>query len=130
MVDLDPTLAFYYASLVFLSAFVTVPFRDGDFIFSNVIVAEATQLCQDRVSAASRHPQDDDHHHHFKEPKPDPCYENPLLHLAVSIYQAEITPRRARGFVVGAYQLSLAIGGLVVNCVARRTSDIQSPAAT
>ncbi|KAH7011329.1 hypothetical protein EDB80DRAFT_711606 [Ilyonectria destructans] len=37
MVDLDPTLAFYYASLVFLSAFVTVPFRDGEFIFSNVI---------------------------------------------------------------------------------------------
>ncbi|KAH7011328.1 hypothetical protein EDB80DRAFT_749804 [Ilyonectria destructans] len=47
----------------------------------------------------------------------------------VPIYQAEITPRRPRGFVVGTYQLSLAIGGLVVNCVARRTGDIQSPAA-
>lgn len=27
--------AFFYASLVFLSVFVTVPFRDAEFIFSN-----------------------------------------------------------------------------------------------
>lgn len=47
----------------------------------------------------------------------------------VPIYQSEITPGNARGFVVGTYQLSLAIGGLVVNGVARATSSMQSKAA-
>lgn len=66
----------------------------------------------------------------------------------VPIYQAEITPKEARGFVVGTYQLSLAvrsflnptqtvakelicaqIGGLVVNGVARGTGDIPGEAS-
>ncbi|KAI0018645.1 sugar transporter [Xylariomycetidae sp. FL0641] len=47
----------------------------------------------------------------------------------VPVFQAEVTPRRARGFVVGTYQLSLAFGGLVINCVARGTGDLPSNAA-
>lgn len=47
----------------------------------------------------------------------------------VPIYQAEITPRRARGFVVGTYQLALAVGGLVVSAIARATGSMQSSAA-
>ncbi|KAL2883354.1 hypothetical protein SGCOL_001034 [Colletotrichum sp. CLE4] len=47
----------------------------------------------------------------------------------VPIYQSEITPQRARGFVVGTYQLSLATGGLVVNAVARGTGSLNSAAA-
>ncbi|KAF5012258.1 hypothetical protein FDECE_1639 [Fusarium decemcellulare] len=47
----------------------------------------------------------------------------------VPIYQAEITPRRARGFIVGTYQLALGVGGLVVSGVARGTSSMQSPSA-
>ncbi|KAF6834706.1 vegetative cell wall protein gp1 [Colletotrichum plurivorum] len=47
----------------------------------------------------------------------------------VPIYQSEITPQKARGFVVGTYQLSLAIGGLVVNAVARGTGSLNSSAA-
>ncbi|KAF9874435.1 vegetative cell wall protein gp1 [Colletotrichum karsti] len=47
----------------------------------------------------------------------------------VPIFQSEITPQRARGFVVGTYQLSLAMGGLVVNAVARGTGSLNSSAA-
>ncbi|KAF0325277.1 vegetative cell wall protein gp1 [Colletotrichum asianum] len=47
----------------------------------------------------------------------------------VPIYQSEITPQCARGFVVGTYQLSLAVGGLVVNVVARGTGSLNSSAA-
>ncbi|KXH55494.1 hypothetical protein CSAL01_10395 [Colletotrichum salicis] len=47
----------------------------------------------------------------------------------VLIYQPEITPQRARGFVVGTYQLSLATGGLVANAVARGTGSLNSAAA-
>ncbi|KAL0940279.1 vegetative cell wall protein gp1 [Colletotrichum truncatum] len=47
----------------------------------------------------------------------------------VPIYQSEITPQSARGFVVGTYQLSLAAGGLVVNAVARGTGSLSSSAA-
>ncbi|KAI3540156.1 hypothetical protein CSPX01_08345 [Colletotrichum filicis] len=47
----------------------------------------------------------------------------------VPIYQSEMTPQRARGFVVGTYQLSLATGGLVVNAVARGTGSLNSAAA-
>lgn len=47
----------------------------------------------------------------------------------VPIYQSEITPGKARGFVVGTYQLSLGVGGLVVNGVARATSSMESKAA-
>ncbi|KAI0021066.1 general substrate transporter [Xylariomycetidae sp. FL0641] len=35
----------------------------------------------------------------------------------VPIFQSEITPRKARGFVVGTYQLMLTMGGLAINGV-------------
>ncbi|KEF58109.1 uncharacterized protein A1O9_06032 [Exophiala aquamarina CBS 119918] len=41
----------------------------------------------------------------------------------VPVFQSEITPARARGFIVGTYQLSLTIGGLVINSVARGTGS-------
>ena len=47
----------------------------------------------------------------------------------VPIFQSEITPQKARGFIVGTYQLSLVFGGLIINVVARGTSDIKSNAA-
>ncbi|RDW85206.1 putative sugar transporter-1 [Coleophoma cylindrospora] len=42
----------------------------------------------------------------------------------VPIYQSEIVPARARGFVVATYQLSLILGGLVINSVCRGTSTL------
>jgi SP family sugar:H+ symporter-like MFS transporter len=39
----------------------------------------------------------------------------------VPLFQGEIVPAQARGFVVGTYQISLFIGGLIMNCVARGT---------
>jgi SP family sugar:H+ symporter-like MFS transporter len=39
----------------------------------------------------------------------------------VPIFQGEIVPAQARGFVVGTYQISLFIGGLIMSCVARGT---------
>ncbi|KAJ9639278.1 hypothetical protein H2204_003889 [Knufia peltigerae] len=47
----------------------------------------------------------------------------------VPVYQSEIAPARARGFLVGTYQLSLTIGGLVVNSVARGTGSMKSNSA-
>ncbi|KAJ5655253.1 hypothetical protein N7507_007203 [Penicillium longicatenatum] len=48
---------------------------------------------------------------------------------SVPIFQAEITPKQARGFIVGTYQISLYLGGLMINCVARGTSSLPSNAA-
>ncbi|KAL1904345.1 hypothetical protein Sste5344_009963 [Sporothrix stenoceras] len=42
----------------------------------------------------------------------------------VPIFQSEITPRQARGFVVGTYQTSLFFGGLVINCICRGTGSL------
>lgn len=63
----------------------------------------------------------------------------------VPIFQSEITPRRARGFIVGTYQTSLnvsiplterndlsncvQIGGLIMNVIARGTGSMESAAA-
>ncbi|KAJ3543506.1 hypothetical protein NM208_g2130 [Fusarium decemcellulare] len=40
----------------------------------------------------------------------------------VPTFQSEIVPAQARGFMVGSYQLSLAVGGLVINSVCFGTS--------
>lgn len=42
----------------------------------------------------------------------------------IPAFQSEIVPAPARGLVVGSYQLSLIIGGLVINGVCRGTSTI------
>ncbi|KAL4779739.1 general substrate transporter [Aspergillus varians] len=42
----------------------------------------------------------------------------------VPVYQSEIVPAPVRGFIVGTYQLSLTIGGVVINAVCYRTSQI------
>ncbi|KAI0475147.1 general substrate transporter [Xylariaceae sp. FL0804] len=42
----------------------------------------------------------------------------------VPTFQSEIVPAPARGLVVGTYQLSLTLGGLVINCVCRGTSAL------
>lgn len=63
----------------------------------------------------------------------------------VPVFQSEITPRRARGFIVGTYQISLnvslpsrecnylsdrvQIGGLIMNLIARGTGSMESAAA-
>ncbi|KAF4966850.1 hypothetical protein FSARC_5529 [Fusarium sarcochroum] len=42
----------------------------------------------------------------------------------VPTFQSEIVPAQARGFMAGSYQLSLAIGGLVINSVCFGTSTL------
>ncbi|RFN54002.1 hypothetical protein FIE12Z_1749 [Fusarium flagelliforme] len=42
----------------------------------------------------------------------------------VPTFQSEIVPAQARGFMVGSYQLSLAIGGLVINSICYGTSSL------
>ncbi|RGP60773.1 hypothetical protein FSPOR_10454 [Fusarium sporotrichioides] len=42
----------------------------------------------------------------------------------VPTFQSEIVPAQARGFMVGSYQLSLAVGGLVINSICFGTSSI------
>ncbi|KAH6673458.1 general substrate transporter [Halenospora varia] len=42
----------------------------------------------------------------------------------VPVFQAEIVPAPIRGFIVGTYQLSLILGGLIINCVCRGTSGL------
>ncbi|KIX06960.1 uncharacterized protein Z518_04936 [Rhinocladiella mackenziei CBS 650.93] len=46
----------------------------------------------------------------------------------VPIFQSEITPQKARGFVVGTYQISLVVS-LVINSVARGTGSMENNAA-
>lgn len=43
---------------------------------------------------------------------------------SVPVYQSEVVPAPIRGLAVGSYQLSLGIGGLIVNCICRGTSEI------
>ena len=47
------------------------------------------------------------------------------MELAVlPVYQAEVVPTQARGLVVSTYQLSIQIGGLIMNLVALGTNKI------
>ncbi|KAJ5825198.1 sugar transporter [Penicillium riverlandense] len=43
---------------------------------------------------------------------------------SVPVYQSEVVPAPIRGLAVGSYQLSLGIGGLIVNSICRGTSEI------
>ncbi|KAI1333068.1 sugar transporter [Xylariaceae sp. FL0255] len=47
----------------------------------------------------------------------------------VPVYQSEVVPAPVRGFAVGSYQLSLSIGGLIINGICNRTSKIPNNAA-
>lgn len=42
----------------------------------------------------------------------------------VPVYMSEVVPAPIRGLMVGSYQLSLGIGGLIINGICRRTSTI------
>lgn len=42
----------------------------------------------------------------------------------VPVYQSEIVPAPARGLIVGTYQLSIGLGGLIINSVCRGTSTL------
>ncbi|KEZ40912.1 hypothetical protein SAPIO_CDS7913 [Scedosporium apiospermum] len=42
----------------------------------------------------------------------------------IPIYQSEIVPAQARGFIVGSYQFSLMLGGFVINSICLRTSTL------
>lgn len=42
----------------------------------------------------------------------------------VPAFQSEIVPAPVRGFIVGTYQLSLILGGLIINAVCRGTSGL------
>jgi len=47
------------------------------------------------------------------------------MELAViPAFQSEIVPAPARGLVVGSYQLSLVIGGFIINIVCKGTSTL------
>ncbi|KAH7308007.1 general substrate transporter [Stachybotrys elegans] len=56
-------------------------------------------------------------------------YRNGMELAVVPIYQSEITPRKARGFVVTTYQIALTVGSLAVNAVCRGTMLLGSNAA-
>lgn len=45
------------------------------------------------------------------------------------VFQAEITPAKARGFMVGAFQLSLGIGGLVIHIITNATAHRKGDSA-
>ncbi|KAK1479982.1 sugar transporter [Colletotrichum cuscutae] len=47
----------------------------------------------------------------------------------VPVYQSEIVPAPVRGMVVGTYQLSIGLGGLVINSICRGTSSFQDSRA-
>ena len=44
---------------------------------------------------------------------------------SVPVYQSEVVPAPIRGLAVGSYQLSLGIGGLIINCICRGTNEIK-----
>ena len=44
---------------------------------------------------------------------------------SVPVYQSEVVPAPVRGLAVGSYQLSLGIGGLLINSICRGTSEIK-----
>ncbi|KAJ5692018.1 hypothetical protein N7462_001441 [Penicillium macrosclerotiorum] len=43
----------------------------------------------------------------------------------VPVYQSEIVPGPVRGFIVGTYQLSINLGGLIINSICRGTSTLE-----
>ena len=45
---------------------------------------------------------------------------------SVPVYQSEVVPAPIRGLAVGSYQLSLGIGGLLINSICRGTSEIDN----
>ena len=45
---------------------------------------------------------------------------------SVPVYQSEVVPAPIRGFAVGSYQVSLGIGGLIINIICRGTSEINN----
>lgn len=47
----------------------------------------------------------------------------------IPILQSEITPSRARGFMVGAFQLALGLGGLIVHIITNATAQRQDNSA-
>ncbi|EXJ82268.1 hypothetical protein A1O3_06081 [Capronia epimyces CBS 606.96] len=47
----------------------------------------------------------------------------------VPVYQSEIVPAPARSLIVGTYQLSIGLGGLVINSVCRGTSTLSDDRA-
>ncbi|PLB43418.1 putative sugar transporter [Aspergillus steynii IBT 23096] len=47
----------------------------------------------------------------------------------VPAFQSEIVPAPVRGLIVGTYQLSIILGGLIINCICRGTSEIQDDRA-
>lgn len=47
----------------------------------------------------------------------------------VPVYQSEVVPAPIRGLMVGSYQFSLGIGGLIINGICKRTSTIPSNAS-
>lgn len=47
----------------------------------------------------------------------------------IPVFQAEITPARARGLVVGAFQLSLAVGGLIIHIITNGTANRENSSA-
>ena len=42
----------------------------------------------------------------------------------VPVFQSEITPKHARGFVVGTYQISLFVSAKVPFCSGNKVSDV------
>jgi sugar porter (SP) family MFS transporter len=47
----------------------------------------------------------------------------------VPVYQSEIVPTQVRGLIVGTYQFSLILGGIIVNSICKRTSSIKDDRA-
>ncbi|KAL9106850.1 MAG: hypothetical protein Q9227_008183 [Pyrenula ochraceoflavens] len=45
---------------------------------------------------------------------------------SVPVYQSEVVPAPVRGLAVGSYQLSLGIGGVIINSICRGTSEIKN----
>lgn len=47
----------------------------------------------------------------------------------IPVFQAEITPAKARGFMVGAFQLSMSIGGLIIHIITNATANREDSSA-
>jgi MFS family permease len=47
----------------------------------------------------------------------------------IPVFQSEIMPAPVRGFAVGSYQMSIGLGGLIINSVCRGTSTLTTNAA-
>ncbi|GFZ49259.1 hypothetical protein JCM24511_07378 [Saitozyma sp. JCM 24511] len=47
----------------------------------------------------------------------------------ISVFQAELMPGPIRGFAVGSYQMSIGLGGIVINIICNRTATLKTDAA-